>query len=86
MNNQIFTFIKLLNKEEIEFLKENITPISFEKDTILFYQEDICKDILLLEEGEISLYIYGDIYNESVSLYNIGPGEQCIINTASKMI
>jgi CRP/FNR family transcriptional regulator len=53
------------------------------KDTILFYQDDVCKDILLLEEGEVSLYIYGDENDEMITLYTICDGEQCIINTAS---
>ena len=64
-------------------MSRNITAVELEKDTILFYQEDVCKDILLLKEGEISLYIYGENQDEPITLYSIGAGEQCIINTAS---
>ena len=83
MNTKIFNFTKFLNKEELEYLKLNIKKVKLKKDTILFYQDDICPDILLLEDGEVSLYIYGDESNEQINLYTISKGEQCIINTAS---
>jgi CRP/FNR family transcriptional regulator len=83
MNTKIFNFINLLDDSELKFLKSNIIRIELEKDTILFYQDDICKDILLLESGYVSLYIYGESKDEPITLYSIGAGEQCIINTAS---
>lgn len=83
MEINIFNFTNLLDDSEIKFLEANIVPIELEKGTILFYQEDVCNDILLLESGEVSLYIYGDDNDEMISLYSIGKGEQCIINTAS---
>jgi len=83
MNTDIFNFTKFLTKDELEFLKTNIQKVELKKDTILFYQDDICGDILLLEDGEVSLYVYGDESNEQINLYTISNGEQCIINTAS---
>lgn len=83
MNVDMFNFTTFLDESEIKFLKANIVPIKLGKDTILFYQDDVCKDILLLEEGEVSLYIYGDENDEMITLYTICDGEQCIINTAS---
>jgi CRP/FNR family transcriptional regulator len=83
MSIEIFNFTTFLDESEIKFLKANIVPVSLGAETILFYQDDVCKDILLLEEGEVSLYIYGDENDEMISLYTIGAGEQCIINTAS---
>lgn len=83
MNIEIFNFTKFLDKNELSFLHSNLKPIELKKDSILFYQEDVCKDILLLESGEVSLYIYGDESDEQITLYSICSGEQCIINTAS---
>jgi len=83
MNINIFNFMNFLDKNELSFLRANLQSIEFKKDTILFYQEDVCKDILLLEEGEVSLYIYGDESDTPITLYSISYGEQCIINTAS---
>lgn len=80
MNTDIFNFTTFLDESEMKFLKANVVPIELEKDTILFYHDDVCKDILLLEKGEVSLYIYGD---EMITLYTICDREQCIINTAS---
>ncbi len=83
MNTDIFNFTKYLNQKELQFLKDNIVTIDLKADSILFYQEDTCADILLLESGEVSLYIYGDENDEKIELYTINAGEQCIINTAS---
>jgi len=84
MNNN-FKFLELLSTEDINFLKQNIQKIALKKDTILFYKDDICKDILLLESGEVSLYVYGDDNDEQINLYCISSGEQCITNTASAL-
>ena len=83
MNANIFNFTSFLNEEEFNYLTTNIKKVELKKDTILFYQDDVCTDILLLEDGEVSLYIYGDESNEQINLYTINNGEQCIINTAS---
>lgn len=56
--------------------------ISLPKDTILFYQEDVCKDILLLSNGEIELYMYSE-NDKKIPLYTLKAGEQCVINTSS---
>lgn len=76
-----FEFFTKLDKKDQEFLKEHSKYIELPKNTILFYQGDICTEILLLEEGIIKLSIYGD--NEEILLYEIKAGEQCIINTSS---
>ena len=55
-----FPFAHCLSPSELSYLKEHAKKISVPKDTILFYQEDICQDILLLSQGEIELYMYGD--------------------------
>lgn len=83
MNTEIFDFTNLLNKNELKFLESNLSPFELKKNTILFYQNDICENILLLETGDISLYVYGNEADRPITLYNIKAGEQCIINTAS---
>ena len=83
MKTELFNFISSLNIEELNYLLNNIQEINLKKDTILFYQEDTCKDILLLEKGKVSLNIYTEKNNEPITLYTIQEGEQCIINTAS---
>lgn len=79
-----FEFFNKLNKDEQKFLLDNSKYIELDKNFTLFYQGDICKDILLLKEGRVKLSIHGDI-NEVVSLYEIKEGEQCIINTSSTL-
>lgn len=76
-----FEFFSKLDKKDQVFLKEHSKYIELPKNTMLFYQGDICTEILLLEEGIIKLSIYGD--NEEILLYEIKAGEQCIINTSS---
>lgn len=77
-----FEFAKALNNEEFDYLSKHAKRISIPKNTIIFYQEDICKEILLLGQGEIELYMYGES-DKKIPLYALHEGEQCVINTSS---
>ncbi|WP_072680751.1 Crp/Fnr family transcriptional regulator [Arcobacter sp. LA11] len=79
-----FEFFEKLSVEDKDFLLSNAKYIELPENYTLFYQGDICKDILLLDEGKVKLVIYGDL-NDIVSLYDIKKGEQCIINTSSTL-
>ncbi|KFL34265.1 MULTISPECIES: Crp/Fnr family transcriptional regulator [unclassified Sulfurospirillum] len=77
-----FEFAKVLNSEEFDYLLRHAKHVSIPKHTILFYQETICNDILLLGKGEIELYMYGE-NDRKIPLYALKEGEQCVINTSS---
>ncbi len=77
-----FDFYDELTNEEQEVLLKSLQPISIDAGVTLFYQGDITKDILLLEEGEVRIYIQGEGINE-ITLYNLHAHEQCIVNTTS---
>ncbi len=79
-----FDFFERLTQEEQEYLLKNSKYIEFPKDFTLFYQGDICNEILILKEGTVTLMMYGSI-NELIPLYEIQKGEQCIINTSSTL-
>jgi len=79
-----FSFFEKLNDEEKKYLLDNSKYIELPKDFTLFYQGDICNEILLLKEGTVQLLMYGAI-NEMIPLYEINNGEQCIINTSSTL-
>lgn len=79
-----FPFAKHLSPTELAYLKQHAKKVSIPKDTILFYQEDICQDIFLLSSGEIELYMYGE-NEKKIPLYALKEGEQCVINTSSTL-
>lgn len=79
-----FDFYSKLTTSDQEYLTSNSKYIEVPSDTILFYQGDICEDILLLQEGTVQLYISANL-GEKLSLYEISKGEQCIINTSSTL-
>ncbi len=79
-----FDFFERLTQEEQEYLLKNSKYIELPKDFTLFYQGDICNEILILKEGTVGLMMYGSI-NELIPLYEIQKGEQCIINTSSTL-
>ena len=81
---EAFKFFDKLCSEDKEFLKSNSKYIESPVNFTLFYQGDICKDILLLDEGTVKLFIHGEL-DEVLSLYEINRGEQCIINTSSTL-
>mgnify|MGYP000878542881 FL=1 len=79
-----FDFFKKLTQDEQKYLLENSKYIELPKDFTLFYQGDICNEILILKEGTVALMMYGAI-DEMIPLYEIQKGEQCIINTSSTL-
>ena len=81
---QKFNFFEELERDDIENLKKNSKYIEFPEKTILFYQEDICENILYLTTGKVQLLMYGGL-NEEIPLYTLNEGEQCIINTSSSL-
>ena len=82
LNLEEFAFVQKLSFEELAYLKAHAKKVSIPKESILFYQDDICKDILLLGRGEIELYMYGE-NDKKIPLYALKAGEQCVINTSS---
>ena len=77
-----FTFYSHLSPDLQNFVLTHARPITVPKNTILFYQGDVCKDILLLTDGNVRLYIQGEGVEE-ITLYTLKPLEQCVVNTAS---
>jgi len=77
-----YPFLDTLEPQALSFLTAHIKPISIPKDTLLFYQGDICENILWLIQGEVRLYTQSDSI-EDITLYTLKAGEQCIVNTAS---
>lgn len=82
MHLSTFPFMTQLEPEAFTFLQQHIKPVTFTKNTLLFYQGDVCDTILWLTEGEVRLYVQSDTIEE-VTLYTLKEGEQCIVNTAS---
>ena len=82
MKLSIYPFTNQLEPEAIKFLKTHLKPIQVPKGNLLFYQGDICSDILWLTKGKVRLYAQAEGIEE-ITLYTLQPGEQCIVNTAS---
>ncbi len=77
-----YPFINKLEPEALKFLQTHLKPIQVPKNNLLFYQGDICDNILWLTKGEVRLYAQSDEIEE-ITLYTLKAGEQCIVNTAS---
>ncbi len=82
MQLSAYPFLDKLEPESLQFLKQHIKPVKIPKNTLLFYQGDICDNILWLSSGEVRLYTQSDNI-EDITLYTLKAGEQCIVNTAS---
>ena len=82
MQLAVYSFIDKLESEALAFLQDHIQAVSIPKGTILFYQGEVCDNILWLTSGEVRLYTQSDTIEE-ITLYTLKAGEQCIVNTAS---
>jgi CRP/FNR family transcriptional regulator len=81
---EAFEFYNQLSDEDKAYLKQHSKYIELPTDYTLFYQGDVCEEILLLQEGCVKLSIHGQL-DEVLPLYEIHPGQQCIINTSSTL-
>ena len=79
-----FDFFSELDKKELEILKSKSKYVEISKGTILFYEGDICKDILYLIDGNVKLSI-STAGSDEIPLYDFCQGEQCIVNIASTL-
>ena len=77
-----FDFFEDFSDDEKILFEKNLKPIALDKGVTLFYQGDTTSDILLLEEGEVRVYIQGEGVNE-ITLYSLDGYDQCIVNTTS---
>ncbi|RUM74106.1 MAG: hypothetical protein DSZ12_06070, partial [Sulfurovum sp.] len=77
-----YSFFNELEKDSRIFLENHIKPITVPKGNLLFYQGDICENILWLTQGEVRLYRQEEGIEE-ITIYILKAGEQCIVNTAS---
>ena len=84
MNLNAYSFYSQLDSDTLKFLQEHLKPIKIPKNTILFFQGDVCENILFLTQGKVRLYIQSDDADE-ITLYQLNEGEQCIVNTASTL-
>lgn len=82
MEQKAFDFFSELDKKEVEKIKSKSKYVEIPKGSILFYEGDICKDILYLLEGNIKLSVSANTLDE-IPLYDFCQGEQCIVNIAS---
>lgn len=84
MSLEKFPFYEELDDKAKQFLQMSLKPVSVPKETILFFQGDICDAVLFLTSGEIRLFQESENAEEK-TLYHLTPGEQCIVNTASTL-
>jgi len=82
MQLSIYPFTDQLEPKAVKFLKTHLKPVQVPKGNLLFYQGDVCSDILWLTKGKVRLYAQAEGIEE-ITLYTLQPGEQCIVNTAS---
>ncbi|NQY92523.1 MAG: Crp/Fnr family transcriptional regulator [Campylobacteraceae bacterium] len=80
---EIYPFYGKLSQDKQKLFDTFLRPIELKKDTIIHYQGDVCKDILLLTQGRVRLYTQDEDFSEEVTLYTLKEGEQCLANTAS---
>ena len=82
MQLSIYPFTDQLEPKAVKFLETHLKPVQVPKGNLLFYQGDVCSDILWLTKGKVRLYAQAEGIEE-ITLYTLQPGEQCIVNTAS---
>lgn len=76
----IFPFSKG-NHELVENIVAKGLRQSFGENTMLYWEGDSCSHIALVLSGDLRVYKAGETGRE-ITLYEIGPGETCILNAS----
>jgi len=76
-----FSFLRLAPDEVLEALSRYGVSRSFDPDTRIYWEGDTCSHIAFITEGEIRVFKSSDSGRE-ITLYEIGPGETCILNAS----
>nr|WP_314379661.1 Crp/Fnr family transcriptional regulator [uncultured Campylobacter sp.] len=79
---QNFDFFDVLSRDEAEALKAKSKLVRLQKGAVLFYEGEICNEILYLLQGKIRLCVSGEGTSE-IPLYDFCGCEQCVVNIAS---
>jgi len=72
-----FDFFKDLDEKTAKDIKSKSKYVEIPKGTILFYEGDICKDVLYLVEGNIKLFVSANTNNE-IPLYDFCQGNSVL--------
>ena len=75
---------KDLSPEDINKVKKSASEVILPSNHILYYEGDICEDVLFLKSGNVKVYIQPpSISAEEMTLYELKNGSQCIVNLFS---
>lgn len=86
MQLRSYQFFKDLTEVEISRLERDAVPMRASIGTILYYQDDVNDAILFLRSGRVKVYLQPESISQSeVTLYEVTPGEQCLVNTISTL-
>lgn len=77
------TLFEELDKNEAKALQEQCKLIQRAKNSVLFYEGEICDEILFLCEGKVSICISTD--ESELFLYDFCQNELCIVNITSAL-
>ncbi|MCH9740237.1 MAG: Crp/Fnr family transcriptional regulator [Epsilonproteobacteria bacterium] len=82
MKLEDFYFYSLLSNDSKTFLHQHLKPITMQEKGVLYYQGDVCPNLLIIESGKVRVFLQGE-NSESFTLYTLGSDELCIVNTFS---
>lgn len=75
--------LKDLPQKRFNELERSFKKIEKAKDSVLFYEGEICKDIFILCEGKIEICISPN--DSAIFLYDFCASELCIVNISSAL-
>lgn len=78
---EVFTFLRQAPAEVMARLVENGRIRSLGSESRLYWEGDTCSQIAFVLTGEIRVFKTGPTGRE-ITLYEIGPGETCILNAS----
>jgi CRP/FNR family transcriptional regulator, anaerobic regulatory protein len=78
---QYFPFFRTCPDRLVDDILAAMRPHHFQKDQMVFHENDTCSVLAFLLSGKIRVYMLSDEGRE-ITLYDVQEGETCILNVA----
>lgn len=76
-----YTFWDKLTPEQVDFLCENLYPVSYKKGDIIHNGEYSCIGVVLIKTGGLRVFMLSSEGKE-ITLYRLGPQEVCVLSAS----
>lgn len=75
------SFIPKLTKEEMDIFLNQTSPVTFQKDTIIYNNSAECLGVLIVKRGTLRAHMLSE-QGKDITLYRLSDGDVCVLSAS----